>query len=69
MKYLKSRGREVSLFDSGFFIKGKIFRYLPLYKEVTLREKGKTGSLYYQFYLSFVLAMAFLLLGLFSLQA
>lgn len=67
VNYLKSKGEEVSLFNGGFFIKGKIFRYLPVYREVTIRDTGKTALLYYQFYLSFSLIWVFLILGLLSL--
>ena len=67
LNYLKSKGFEVSLFNGGFFVKGKIFKYLPVYKEETFRNTGKTGALYFQFYLSFLLTMVFLILGLLSL--
>ncbi len=67
IKYLRSMGKEASLYRCGFFVKGKIFAYLPVYKESTLKNNGKTGGLYYQFYLSFLLALIFLILGLLSL--
>ena len=55
--YLKSHNQDVSLFNGGFFVKGKIFRYLPLYKKVTLENDGKVGPLYSSFYLTFFLFM------------
>jgi len=64
IKYIKSKGEEASLFNNRFFIKGKIFSYLPLYKKLSLKEDGKVGQLYYNFYMSFIMFLAFLLVGL-----
>ena len=65
--YLKSQGKDVSLFNGVFFIKGKIFKYLPVYKEVTTQHEGRVGALYYQFYLSFIMTLLFLAMGIASL--
>ncbi len=67
IKYLKSRGEDASLFDGGVYVKGKIFKYLPLYEEHTYRETGRVGGLYTQFYISFAGLMISLLIGLMSL--
>ncbi len=64
IKYIKSKGEEASLFNNGIFIKGKIFSYLPLYKKLSLKEDGKVGQLYYNFYISFIMFLAFLIAGL-----
>ena len=64
VKYLKDKGEDASLFNNKIFIKGKIFKYLPVYKRLSLEEYGKTGPLYYTFYLSLVLSFIFLLIGL-----
>ena len=63
IKYLKSKGEEVSLFNNMIFVKGKIFMYLPLYKKLTIKEDGKVGQLYHTFYLTFILSLVFLVLG------
>lgn len=69
VKYLKSKGEDVSLFNkSGFYIKGKIFKYLPLYKQITITNEGKIGSLFYQFYISFIFFILFLILGIISVS-
>jgi len=62
--YLKSKGEDVSLFNSGFFVRGKIFKYLPLYKKISLDEEGKVGGLYTTFYITFFLFLFCLGLGL-----
>jgi hypothetical protein len=62
--YLKSEGQEVSLFNNMIFVKGKIFKYLGLYKKTTIEKNGKVGSLYNAFYLSFILSMVFLGIGI-----
>jgi hypothetical protein len=62
--YLKSKGEDVSLFNGGFFVRGKIFKYLPLYKKVTLEIDGKVGPLYNTFYLTFILFMFSLGVGI-----
>jgi len=67
INYLRSKGKDVSLFRNWFFIKGRIFAYLPVYKETTLKYNGRVGGLYFHFYLSFFLAIAFLVWGLLSL--
>lgn len=67
INYLRSKGKDVSLFKNWFFIKGRIFAYLPVYKETTLKNNGRVGGLYFQFYFSFMLAMTFLVLGILSL--
>ena len=64
MRYLKSKGQKVSLFDNLFFVKGKIFAYLPLYKKISQEEDGKTGPLYLKFYFTFSLFILFLITGL-----
>lgn len=66
IKYLKSKGENASLFNGGVYIKGKIFKYLPLYEEHTYREEGKVGGLYTLFYISFVGLIISLLLGMAS---
>ena len=68
IKYLKSNGKEANLFTKGFYVKGKIFKYLPLYKETTLKKEGKVGHLYAQFYYSFLLLLFFLIAGLISVS-
>ncbi len=62
--YLRDNGKTVSLYNSGFFVKGKIFRFLPLYKEVSFTNEGRVGKLYANFYISFLCAIFFLLLGI-----
>lgn len=66
VNYLKENGSEASLFTNGFYVRGKIFKYLPLYKEISFKKKGKIGSLYYLFYYSFMGIFFFLLLGILS---
>ncbi len=68
VNYLKSKGIKASMFSSGFFVKGKIFKYLPEYKKVSLEHDGKVGHLYYSFYISFILGLVFLGLGLFLIS-
>ena len=64
VNYLKDNGQDVSLFHNGFFIKGKIFQYLPIYKELTLKKIGKTGKYYVQFYVTFIGMLIMLLFGI-----
>lgn len=64
IKYLKIKGEEVSLFNDGFFIGGKIFKYLPLYKKTTLENDGKVGRLYSKFYLTFFIYLVLLIIGI-----
>ncbi len=68
VNYLKANDKEASLFTKGFYVKGKIFKYLPLYKETTLKKEGKVGSLYSQFYVSFIGLFVFLILGIVSVS-
>ena len=44
-----------------------IYRYVALYKNITQKEEGKTGSLYKQFNLTNWLFMIFLALGILAL--
>jgi hypothetical protein len=62
--YLKSKGIQASMFRNGIFIKGKIFKYLPVYKKTSLEHDGKVGHLYYLFYTSFILSLLSFGLGL-----
>ena len=64
VNYLKKEGFDASLFRNGFYVKGKIFNYLPLYKEHTLKKTGKTGKYYVQFYVSFIGMLIMFLFGL-----
>ena len=64
IQFLKSKGEEVSLFNNGFFIRGKIFKYLPLYRKLTIENQGQTGNLYILFYTSFFLFLIFLIFGI-----
>lgn len=66
--YLQSRGEKASMFSGGFFVKGKIFQYLPLYKRHTQKETGKTGSLYYIFTISFILFIISMIAGLMKIS-
>jgi len=62
--YLKSKGEDVSLFNGGFYVRGKIFKYLPLYKKLTLEESGKPGEFYTIFYITFFLYILSFVLGI-----
>lgn len=64
IKYLQEKGQEVSLFNGGFFVRGKIFKYLPLYKKVSIDNEGKVGHLYLNFYLTFFFMVTFLIFGI-----
>ena len=64
VKYLKSNGENSSLFNNGFYVKGKIFKYLPLYKKISFENTGKVGQLYITFYISFFLILIFLIFGI-----
>ena len=64
IKYLKSKGEEVSLFSNGIYVRGKIFKYLPLYRKLTIECQGKVGNLYILFYTSFFLFLIFLIFGI-----
>jgi hypothetical protein len=44
--------------------RGVIFKYLKIYKSITTEKKGRPGSLYYLFLLTFALFMIFLLSGI-----
>lgn len=65
--YLRDKGESASLFKFGFFIKGKIFSYLPLYRKRSLEDEGKVGKLYWQFYFSFATAMFLIIIGVIML--
>jgi hypothetical protein len=67
VSYLKKHGYDASLFTNGFYVRGKIFKYLPAYKETTNKLEGKIGSLYAMFYFSFMGLCFFLLMGLLNL--
>ena len=62
--YLRANGRDATLFRGPIFIKGRIFKYLPLYKEVSTKKEGRIGSLYRWFYISFIGMLTFFLIGL-----
>lgn len=64
IKYLQSKGEKVSLFNSGIFVKGKIFMYLPLYKKLSFEIDGKIGPLYVTFYVTFFSMLIFLIFGI-----
>ena len=51
--FLRNKGEDASLFRAGFFVKGRIFNYLPLYRRYTTEEEGRPGALYYLFYFTF----------------
>jgi hypothetical protein len=44
--------------------RGVIFKYLKIYKEITVKNTGKPGSLYFLFIISFVMFMSTLFLGI-----
>ncbi len=67
MNYLRQKDLNVSLFNGVIFVRGKIFKYLPLYKETSLKHEGRIGSLYNKFYLSFAGVLLFFLLGIAAL--
>ena len=69
VKFLKSKGQDASLFKNGFFVKGKIFDYLPKYKELTKGETGKTGKYYVQFYVTFIGMLIMLLFGILAMTS
>lgn len=62
--YLQKYHRDISLSNYGFFVRGKIFKYLPLYKKTTLEREGKVGPLYFSFYATFFMAMICLAMGI-----
>lgn len=62
--YLKGKGENASLFTNWIYVKGKIFRYLPLYKKISKETDGKIGNLYYAFYGTFLLMLLFLIMGI-----
>lgn len=64
VKYLKDKGEDASLFNNQIFVKGKIFKYLPVYRRLSTEEYGKPGPLYYIFYISFIIILILLLTGL-----
>jgi hypothetical protein len=64
VKYLKNKGEDVSLYNNGFFVRGKIFKYLPLYRKLSIEDTGKVGQLYITFYITFFTFLAFLIFGI-----
>lgn len=62
--FLRGKGEKANLFQAGFFIKGRIFNYLPIYKKYSMEEDGKPGTLYYLFYFTFYMMLLFLGLGI-----
>jgi len=64
INYLKKYNEDASLFNYGLFVRGKIFKYLPLYRKITKEKEGKIGSLYFSFYATFFLAMISLSFGI-----
>jgi hypothetical protein len=64
VKYLKSKGNSASLFSHGIYVKGKIFRYLPLYRKLTIENTGKIGKLHSLFYFSFFSMLIVLAFGI-----
>lgn len=44
--------------------RGRIFKYLKMYREITAGEAGRPGPLYFRFILSFVLFMTSLFAGI-----
>ena len=62
--YLNSKGHKAGLFTNGMYVKGKIFKYLPLYKKVSKERDGKVGILYYSFYMTFILFLLLLIIGI-----
>jgi len=64
IKYLQGKGQEVSLFNGGFYVRGKIFMYLPLYKKISKESEGKVGNLYVNFYITFFLMVMFFIFGI-----
>jgi len=64
VKYLKNKGEDVSLYSNGFFVRGKIFKYLPLYRKLSIEDTGKVGQLYLTFYITFFSFLTFLIFGI-----
>jgi hypothetical protein len=64
MGFLKSKGETASLFNNNFFVKGKIFKYLPIYKKITLEIEGKVGFLYFFFFMTLFFFLTFLFTGI-----
>lgn len=62
--YLNSKGHKAGLFKNRMYVKGKIFKYLPLYKKVSKETDGKVGILYYSFYATFLLFILLLIIGI-----
>jgi len=67
IEFLRDKGEEASLFKAGFYVKGRIFRYLPVYKRYTTEVNGRPGTMYYLFYFTFFATLLFLGLGIFTL--
>jgi hypothetical protein len=57
---LKKRGIKANIAHR----RGLIFKFLSIYREVTIKEDGKTGPLYNQFILSFSLFSVSLIIGI-----
>jgi len=57
--FLKKNGKDANIIFWGF----NFIRYLMQYKDITLKERGKTGPLFYSYLICFNLALLFALLG------
>jgi hypothetical protein len=44
--------------------RGAIFKYLKIYKEITVKDSGKPGSLYFLFIISFIMFLSSLFVGI-----
>ncbi len=44
--------------------RGLIFKYLKIYKDITVSESGKPGPLYFQFLATFLLYIVILFIGI-----
>ena len=58
--YLKKRGLPANIMFWGFYF----VRYIKQYKDLTLKDQGKTGMLFYLYIIFFNLAFWSALLGL-----
>jgi hypothetical protein len=66
IEFMNAKGHKASLFKDGFFIKGKIFSYLPQFGDLAKRE-GRTTYLLPVFWISFALAFIAFFVGIFLL--
>ena len=66
IEFLRASGKDASLFKGGFFIKGKIFSYLPEYRDLA-RRNGRPTHLLSVFWISFALALTAFVFGVFLL--